>query len=43
MRAGEIARRGDAIDGVRLAAAPGPLTSVVADRVREVIAAAVRA
>ncbi len=32
-----------AIDGVRLAAAPGPLTSVVADRVREVIAAAVRA
>ena len=32
-----------AIDGVRLAAAPGPLTSVVADRVREVIAAAVGA
>lgn len=30
-----------AIDGVRLAAAPGPLTSVVADRVRDVIAAAV--
>lgn len=30
-----------AIDGVRLAAAPGPLTSVVADRVREVIAAAI--
>ncbi len=32
-----------AIDGVRLAAAPGPLTNVVADRVREVIAAAVSA
>lgn len=30
-----------AIDGVRLAAAPGPLTAAVADRVREVIAAAV--
>ena len=30
-----------AIDGVRLAAAPGPLTSAVAARVREVIAAAV--